>query len=257
MTADNTQRFSDRVEDYVRYRPGYPTALFDHLYTEEGFSAGSVIADIGSGTGIFSRRLLARGSTVYGIEPNSPMRLAAEEALGAEPNFTSVNGAAEATGLDDGAVDHVVCAQSFHWFDRKACRREFDRIIRPGGRIVLIWNSLKSDNRTVSAYEETLSRHIPEGKRIDHRKMTDADFADFFKGLSWRHLRFANEQRLDREGLFGRLRSSSYAPLPGEPAYLPLTAELDRLFDRNRGPDGRIVFLYETDVYIAGTEKTR
>lgn len=253
--TDNTQRFSNRVEDYVRYRPDYPAALFDYLYTKERFSAESAIADIGSGTGIFSRGLLARGSKVYGIEPNAPMRLAAEEALAAEPNFTSVNGTAEATGLKDGAVDHVVCAQSFHWFDRKTCRREFDRILRPDGRIVLIWNSLKSEDRTVSAYEETLSRYIPEEKRIDHKKLTDADFADFFQGLSWRHLQFAHEQRLDREGLSGRLRSSSYAPLPGEPAYLPLMAELNRLFNRDHGPDGRIVFPYETNVYIASTEK--
>ena len=118
-------RFNNRVENYIAYRPKYPAAVAEFLRNELGLSAASVVADVGSGTGILSELLLRAGCTVFGVEPNEAMREAAEELLQAYPNFKSVHGTAEATTLDDSSVDFVTAGQAFHWFDIEGARREF------------------------------------------------------------------------------------------------------------------------------------
>ena len=137
MPASNaTSRFSDRVENYVLYRPGYPPEALQALRDECGLTPNHVIADIASGTGIWTRMLLQNGNKVFGVEPNPEMRKAGERLLAAFPNFTSVAGTAEATTLADQSVDFVTAAQAAHWFDRKRSRREFVRILKPGGWLV-------------------------------------------------------------------------------------------------------------------------
>src|SRR5581483_4013685 len=134
------QRFSSRVNDYVLYRPGYPAQILELLKTECGLTGDSEIADIASGTGIFTRMLLENGNRVFGVEPNDDMRKAGESFLASYRNFTSVAGTAEATTLADHSVDFVTAAQAAHWFHRERARKEFVRILRPGGWTVLIWN---------------------------------------------------------------------------------------------------------------------
>src|SRR4051812_31213057 len=145
--ADSTQRFSSRVESYVRYRPSYPSAVIELLKNECGLTANSIIADIAFGTGIFTKLLLENGNRVFGIEPNANMRRAGEEFLGSFPNFTSVAGTAEDSTLSSQSVDFATAAQAAHWFDLKQARAEFMRILKPGGWSVLVWNE-RSVNST-------------------------------------------------------------------------------------------------------------
>ncbi|HEX6273778.1 MAG TPA: class I SAM-dependent methyltransferase [Polyangiaceae bacterium] len=245
--TDATERFSTRVEDYVKYRPSYPSALFDALERECGLSVPSVIADIGSGTGIATAPLLARGHRVYGVEPNAAMRGAAERALAAERGFTSVAGRAEATTLAGESVDLVFAAQAFHWFDRDACRREFSRIVRPGRSVALAWNDRSRDATAfLSAYEELLRTLSLDYAKVNNQDaVSDAALAEFFAPDGYRALAFASAQDFDREGLVGRARSSSYVPPPGHPAHDRFYAELARIYDAY-AVNGIVRFEYTT-----------
>lgn len=246
----NTERFSDRVENYVKYRPAYPKECIDYLYAGMGFSEETVIADIGSGTGILTAQLLEKGVSVTGVEPNPDMRRSAEALLPGFPKFVSKDGTAEDTKLPDQSVDCIVCAQAFHWFDKEACQKEFQRILKPGGKVILIWNNRKVRPEGFSAgYEALLRTYANDYKEVNHNRITDADFEAFYKNGTYGKEVFPNEQIFDYEGLKGRLLSSSYAPVPGEKNYEPMMRELGRLFDEYKSSD-RITFEYETEVYF-------
>lgn len=245
---DATQRFSSRVEDYVRYRPGYPPEVIELLKTECGLTAQSVVADVASGTGIFTRSVLETGAHVFGIEPNAKMRHAAEEFLADYAGFTSVNGTAESTTLPDHSVDIITAAQAAHWFDPGKARQEFVRILKPGGWTVLLWNDRRINaSRFSREYEDLLLRYgtdYQEVRRLDANRTIKAFFAP-----SKFHVRaFDNRQDFDYAGLEGRLLSSSYTPRAGDPKHEPMLRELRRIFDSNH-VDGRIIFEYETCVY--------
>src|SRR5579863_1256797 len=115
--SNSTTRFSDRVEDYVKYRPHYPKKILSYLQDRYAFGPGWVVADIGSGTGISTELFLRFGNNVFAVEPNLEMRSKAEELLAAHPGFRSVEGTAEATGLPGSSIDLIVAGQAFHWFD--------------------------------------------------------------------------------------------------------------------------------------------
>ena len=136
--VDPTQCFSNRVENYARFRPYYPQAVPELLKAECGLTSASVIADVGSGTGVLSEMFLERGNRVFGVEPNEEMRKAGERLLERYPNFTSVAGTAEDTKLVTPSVDFVVAGQTFHWFDAARSRGEFARILRAGGWVALV-----------------------------------------------------------------------------------------------------------------------
>ncbi|QHW29921.1 class I SAM-dependent methyltransferase [Paenibacillus rhizovicinus] len=246
---NSKERFSDRVDTYVKYRPSYPAEAIDYLYGEVGLNAGSTVADIGAGTGIFSRLLLERGSEVIAVEPNGEMRSAAVEALSEAPNFHAAAGSAEETTLAEHAVDFIVCAQSFHWFDRTAAQAEFHRILKPGGKAALIWNSrLTQGTPFREGYDLLLKNYGTDYEKMTHKNISSADLAAFFKPGNMREARFTMSQSFDFEGLKGRLLSSSYSPMPGHPNYEPLIAGLRELFDRT-SVNGEIDFDYETEVY--------
>lgn len=250
MDKEPTRRFSDRVADYVRYRPGYPPALVPFLREHMGLSQHSVIADIGSGTGILSRMLLERGHTVYGVEPNEEMRTAAEELLRGFPGFTSIAGAAESTGLPAACADFVMAAQAFHWFRTLEARAEFRRILRAPGWIVLIWNT-RDDDRSplLRAYEDVLQRYGVDYREIDHRKARDPRLlSDFFGAGGWQTATFPNEQVLDWTGLRGRVLSASYAPKPGHPSHDPMMGHLRRIFEEHQR-NGLVRLEYDTEVF--------
>jgi SAM-dependent methyltransferase len=247
MTVDSKQRFTNRVADYVKYRPRYPEAILEFLRSDLGLAPTSVIADVGSGTGILSELFLKNGKVVYGIEPNQAMRAAAEELLAAYPNFHSIDGASEATTLEAGSVDFITAGQAFHWFEPAATRREFSRILKPGGWIVLVWNSWQPEmSPFLGEYEQLLQAYAPDRPQVDRRNVTHQTFQAFFG--DYHMTTFPNEQWLDYEGLQGRLLSSSYAPLSGHPNHAPMLAELRRLFD-NYQVAGQVRFEYETEVY--------
>jgi SAM-dependent methyltransferase len=247
---DPTARFSDRVADYVRTRPGYPPAVLDILRREAGLSPATVVADVGSGTGLSAELLLKNGNPVVGVEPNADMRAAAESLLAGYPNFRSVAGTAENTTLPDASVDLVVAGQAFHWFDVPKARAEFGRVLRPGGYVALLWNTRKLDTTPfLRAYEELLQRFGTDYREVVHTNIDRAALAAFFGPGGFREFKLANGQVFDREGVRGRTRSSSYTPGPGHPNFEPMMRELDRIFDAyNDG--GRVRFEYDTEVYI-------
>lgn len=251
--SDPTARFSDRVADYIRYRPGYPEVLVDILTRETGLTPDSVIADIGSGTGISTRLLLRSGCAVVALEPNAEMRQAAEQLLGHHPNFRSADGRAERSGLPDSSIDLITAAQAFHWFDRGEARREFKRILRPGGQVALFWNTRRTEATPfLRAYEELLCEFATDYAAVDHRHVNHAALAEFYGGPFRTHV-LPNRQEFDYPGLEGRLLSSSYAPAAGHPAHKPMLETLRRLFDAH-ADQGRVTFLYDVELYIGPME---
>lgn len=249
QSRDPTRRFSDRVADYVRYRPGYPLELLQTLEREAGLGPDSVVADVGSGTGISAAMLLRSGCSVYAVEPNAEMRRSAEELLGERPGFHSVAGTAEETTLPDGSVDLVTAGQAFHWFDRDTARAEFVRILRPEGRVALFWNGRRTESTPfLRAYEELLHRFGTDYRQVDHLRIGAAEFAAFFAAPyeSWS---FPNQQVFDFAGLRGRLLSSSYTPAPGHPDHEPMLRELRAIFERHED-GGRVRFEYDTELHL-------
>jgi SAM-dependent methyltransferase len=251
MTDNNpTTRFAARVADYVATRPGYPPDTIGILQREAGLTPASVIADIGSGTGLSAIPFLNIGCTVFGIEPNAEMRAAGERLLGTNPRFHSVAGTAEQTTLPDTSVDLVVAGQAFHWFDPPRAATEFRRILRPGGSVVLMWNTRRLDTSPfLRGYEALLQRFGTDYREVVHTNIDPAKLAAFFAPGGFKSFKLDNVQLFDREGLRGRLRSSSYTPPPGHPNYEPMLAELDRLFDQHNQA-GRVRFEYDTEVYV-------
>lgn len=250
MPASNaTSRFSDRVENYVRYRPGYPPEALQALQRECGLTPRHVIADIASGTGIWTRALLENGNPVFAVEPNTQMRQAGERLLAAFPNFTSVAGTAEATTLPDASVDIVTAAQAAHWFDRQRSRREFVRILKPHGWLVLLWNERLTDSTPfLRDYEQLLLTFGTDYEDVRHEKTTDA-VNEFFDPAPFQARVFEMLQEFDYAGIEGRLLSSSYAPGPGHAKYDPMLRELRRIFDTH-AVNGRATFAYKTRVYF-------
>ena len=248
-SAAPEKRFSDRVENYVRFRPVYPPEIISLLRRGTGLTSASVIADVGSGTGISTKLLLGAGGKVYGVEPNREMRQAAERLLTRHPGFHSVDGTARATALADHSVDLIVAAQAFHWFNTPEARAEFSRILKPGGHVMLMWNERKLDATPfLRGYEELLLRFATDYAKVRHENIDDAALGGFFIGPYAAHS-FPNRQQFDFAGLKGRLLSSSYAPAEGHPLHEPMIAELRRLFDLHHDA-GQVCFEYNTQVYI-------
>ena len=247
-TADPTQRFSSRVDNYVRYRPGYPAEVLALLEEQCGLTPNTVLADIASGTGLWTRLLLENGNPVFGVEPNRDMRNAGEEFLRAYPRFTSVAGAAEATTLPDRSVDIVTAAQAAHWFDPPRARREFVRILQPGGWTVLLWNErLTGSTPFLRAYEQLLLDFGTDYKEVRHERTT-AEIRGFFAPSTYQEAVFKYRQEFDYEGLEGRLLSSSYTPQPGHAKYAPMLQALRGIFDQHQR-SGQVHFDYDTRVF--------
>lgn len=251
---DSTQRFSRRVENYVKYRPSYPQEIIAALQQACGLTSDSVVADVGSGTGIFAELLLRNGNTVYGIEPNQAMRAAGDQLLQNDPRFTSINGTAEATTLPDKSVDFVTAGQAFHWFDPDRARREFVRILKPSGWVALIWNERRSDATPfLRDYEQLLRTYGTDYEASRHTNFDAAIIRAFFAPNPMFMQTFENQQRFDYDGLRGRLLSSSYTPEPGDPRHAPMLAELQRSFAQH-AVNGTVVFEYNTVLYYGQLE---
>lgn len=228
-------RFSNRVADYVKYRPGYPSEILDLLREKTGLNAASMVADIGSGTGISTQFLLRAGCTVHAVEPNAEMRSAAESMLGGMPGFHSVAGSATATTLPERSVDLIVAAQAFHWFAGEAAREEFDRILKPDGWVTLIWNVRKVDSSPfLVAYEALLLKYATDYGQVRHELVDEKVLGSFFREGKFNSTSFPNAQHFDYEGLKGRLLSSSYAPAAGQPGHEEMIAELERIFQQHQ-----------------------
>ena len=249
----STERFSDRVDNYVRYRPAYPQAVLDTLIEKCCLDEDSVIADVGAGTGIFTRQLLDRHFQVIAVEPNREMRQAAESILSGFDGFTSLNGRAEETGLADGSVDLIVAAQAFHWFHKAASQEEFARILKPSGWVALVWNQRRIQQQFQQDYDALLHQYAPEYDENNHMNLPNESIAELFADEDYQTFVFGNIQNFDKDGFLGRMLSSSYIPPAGTPGYLALMAAAERLFARH-AVQGRISFEYDSRLHIGKLE---
>ena len=247
---DSRQRFSTRVDNYIKYRPGYPEGVAATLRDACGLTPVSVVADVGSGTGLLARLFLDFGCRVTGIEPNAEMRAAGERLLAQYPGFTSLDGSAEATGLPSASVDFVTAGQAFHWFDPALAREEFRRILKPGGWVALVWNERRLDSTPfLRDYEALLNTYGTDYQQINHRNVEeDARILPAFFGGEYQVARFEMLQTFGFDGVRGRMESSSYVPEADHPNYQPMLSALRRIFDRHQR-DGVVAFEYDTRLF--------
>lgn len=248
--TEPTERFTDRVANYVAYRPKYPAAVLEFLRAELNLSPSSIVADVGAGTGILTEMFLRNGNTVYAVEPNEAMRAAAENSLGAFPNFKSVNGAAEATTLAHSSVDFVTAAQAFHWFDAERALVEFARILKDGGWVVLLWNMRRTDSTPfLKELERILRAYGTDYERVAADNPGEELMGRVFpRGFGTQM--FPHEQIFDYAGLRGRWLSASYVPLAGHPNHEPMFDALRRAFDEYN-TNGTVSIEYDTVIYYS------
>ncbi len=247
---NTVERFSNRVDNYIRYRPGYPPGVLDLFRGEMDLRLESVIADIGSGTGISSKMFLENGNEVFGVEPNDAMRSAGEKFLGDFPKFRSINGTAENTTLKDGSVDCVVAAQAFHWFDPEKTRSEFKRILKENGFAALIWNERQlNPTPFLIEYEQFLLKFANDYSKVRHDNINEGRLADFFQ-RDYRQETFENRQIFDFDGIKGRVLSSSYMPAETDEKYQRMTEDLRDIFAKH-AESGKIELSYDTAVFYS------
>jgi SAM-dependent methyltransferase len=254
--ADAKQRFSNRVADYVRYRPGYPSALIDLLRGECGLRSDHVIADVGSGTGMFAKLFLENGNRVLGVEPNDQMRHAGEEYLSSFKNFSSIAGSAEATMLPDAGVDFVTAAQAFHWFEPAKTRAEFRRILRSQGWVVAVWNFRDKESSFGKGYEDILVRYGTDYAQVRESYPAGHDIQSFFQSGEFVEQKLPGGRLLDWDELAGVMRSASYMPQEGHVNYAPMMAALRDLFGANE-KSGRVRMDYATQIYFGRLDAMR
>lgn len=248
---DSAARFSDRVEEYRKYRPGYPPEVLSVLKRECGLGPDSAVADIGAGTGILTGLLLESGASVTGVEPNGPMREAMEGGLSDHPRFRASGGYAEATGLPSASLDGVTAAQAFHWFDPAKSKAEFLRILKPGGWCALVWNDrLTGEVGFSDAYDLLLRTHVEEYEKTRMHNVFPAGHIEaFFAPGPVSRYEIDNSRIVDLPALIGRFRSSSYSPKPGHPKFDFILRELENLFHRHAGAEG-LRFGYTTRIFL-------
>jgi len=248
MAADSTRRFSNRVKDYVRYRPDYPAAIVTYLQQQFHLMPGSLVADIGAGTGISSRLFLDAGYKVIAVEPNQEMHDAAVDLLKDRIDFSRTGGTAEATELEDHSVDAIVAGQAFHWFDREKAKIEFTRILKPKAIVALMWNERSLQHGFGQAYDELILRHARDYVEVNHRNIDLADIEQFFSPHSVQLHTFNNQQVFGFEGLLGRVLSSSYMPAHGDAGYQRMHQDLEQLFN-TYNENGAVAIHYTTKLY--------
>ncbi|MFN8296210.1 MAG: class I SAM-dependent methyltransferase [Chitinophagales bacterium] len=246
---DAKQRFSSRVENYIKYRPGYPEEIIATLQLEIGLMPSDVVADIGSGTGFSAKLFLEHGNTVYGVEPNEPMRKAAEGLLSEYENFNSLHGSSEETNLKDNSNDLNVCAQAFHWFDRAKTKQEFQRIANNGAHLALIWNDRKETEPFQQDYEKLIQEFAIDYNEISHRNITSDIISDFYAPHKFKKFVLNYEQHFNLEGLIGRIISSSYMPNEDHPNFPQLKNAIVHLFNSYE-QNGIVTFAYDTLIFL-------
>ena len=245
---NTVERFSNRVENYIKYRPSYPAEVLQLIKDEMSLQTDSIVADVGSGTGISAKIFLENGNSVYGVEPNAAMRDAAENFLREFSNFESIDGTSESTNLPDDSVDCIVAAQAFHWFNAKKTHPEFKRILRENGFVALIWNERQlNTNDFLIEYENLLKKFGTDYEKVRHDNIEKNILREFFQ-TEFSTKTFQNTQTVDFEGLKGRISSSSYMPSETDADFAPMIAELQNIFAKY-AESGKIDILYHTNIF--------
>jgi SAM-dependent methyltransferase len=244
---DSTWRFSRRVDAYVKYRPGYPPVLLDFLREECQLKSDSIIADVGSGTGLLAELFLRNGNRVYGIEPNREMREAAERLLESFTQFQSIDASAESTKLSNQSVDFITVGRAFHWFDHDKALSEFSRILKPKGWVVVVWLKRKKSTPFLVEYEELLWTYAKDYREMRQKRL---DSETLLRHRAFQRKTLEDERAFDYESLKGQTLSYSVTPEAGEPNYDPMMEALGSLFQRHQR-DGRVTFEYDLVIYYA------
>ncbi len=249
---NNIYKFTGKAETYAKYRPTYPQAYIDYLFKTVKLDRESVIAEIGSGTGILLKQLLDRHPCVIGVEPNDDMRGVAERNLAGYTGFISHVGTAENTLLENRSVDLIVAAQAFHWFDPEQFRTECQRILKPDSPVNLVWNTRDNHSELVIQNAGICKLYCPDfhgfsgGKDYQNPEV----FEHFFRDGKYELMTFDNPQSFDLDGFIGRNLSASYAPLPGSQSREKFVAALTELFHSLKGDDGKVVMACYTRSYL-------
>lgn len=247
MIDGSTEKFTGKANAYSFARPGYPKEFIDYLYTKVGMSSCSIAADIGSGTGKFSVELLKRGTETYCIEPNDDMRKMAECELSVYPNFHSVKGTSDCTGLRDNSIDFITVAQAFHWFDRDKFKKESSRILKKDCCVILVWN-IRVECEFTTANQAVFEKYCPDFNGFSSEKRDRAGVDAFFEG-KYKQVKFANSRCLDRDSFIARCESASYSLSKNNPSYEEYIRALKDLFDKYAS-NGVIEIPSETTAYI-------
>ena len=252
---DHALRFSDRAQDYAKYRPHYSREVADALRSACGLRPEHLIADVGCGPGLLAEIFLENGNRVIGVEPNSEMRAAGEEYLAGYPNFEMIDGSAERTTLVGASVDFVVAGQAFHWFRPPETRIEFARILKPGGWAVLVWHDRDVESTPfLCAYEAFVRQHANDYEQVSHKWVAGyGAIQQFFAPNEMKLIKQHSQQQLDFDGLRGRLLSSSYMPKAGA-KYDAMMEELPRFFAAYAADD-RVVLEYDTKIYYGHLDR--
>ena len=247
---NSTLRFTDRVENYVKARPGYPCEIVSLLERRCGLTHGATLVDVGCGTGLLAKPFCEYGCRVIGIEPNAAMRKAGQQFLAAYPNFEMAEGMAETVPLPGTSVDFIIAGQAFHWFNQKEARHEFMRILKPNGWTALIWNDREfTGSKFAEDYENLLVRFGVDYAEVHQRgKIAVGSFEQFFGNSAFEQATFPNDQQLDRDGFEARIRSSSYMPAAGHPNFAAMLDEIERIFARHQ-KNSNVTVRYQTNVY--------
>jgi ubiquinone/menaquinone biosynthesis C-methylase UbiE len=253
---DFTRRFSTRVENYVKYRPSYPQEVVTLLSRDCALTQASVVADVGSGTGLLTKLFLENGNLVHAVEPNREMREAAETLLKKYDKFRSVNGTAENTSLADESVDFIVVGQSFHWFNPKKTRKEFQRILKDDGWVALVWNIRDSQaDCFMMEYKNLLDEYAIGDTPRGIGQINMDSIKKFFEPNRFKHAHSEITQTFNLHGLSGRLLSSSYTPDETHPRHAEMREDLKRLHAKHQ-VNGRVTLKYKTETYYGKLEKT-
>lgn len=241
-------RFCDRAEAYAKYRPSYPTEAITAVLSELGEPSHLTAADIGAGTGISARLLADRGLHVWAIEPNAAMQQAALT----HSHVTFQAGTAEETGLATGSINVVTCFQSFHWFEPVKSLIEFRRVLRPSGRLALVWNDRDQDDPFTAQYTQLIrvasDQHPAESQHV--RTVEAQALATSVMFQNFRQHQFRHRQPVDLQALIGRVRSTSYLPQTGA-IYEQLVADITQLYEQWVEKSGAIELVHRTIVFLA------
>lgn len=254
MIHKSTERFSKTVDNYVKYRPGYPSELVTFMQKQLGLTTDACIADLGSGTGKLAELFVKAGIQTIGIEPNGPMREAAQALLGDYPNFVNMEGTAEQTGLLDDSVNFITAGQAFHWFDIEKCRTEFLRILQPEGWVLLIWNKrMDEQSPFMKAYNHFLEVYSTDYNEINLRRIGTQHFEQFYRSVDYQKHQLFHYQQFDLEGVIGRYLSCSYAYDETHPDYQLALQALEALYNKY-AKEGHIKMWYTTEIYYGKME---
>ena len=247
--------FSDRSEDYEKYRPIHPAAVIDAILADWNVSGQQVAADVGAGTGIGARLLADRGLRVMAIEPNAEMRSVAPP----HPGVEFIAGIAEQIPLATASVDLVTSFQAFHWFNFTQSLQEFQRVLKPGGRLALIWNLWDQTAPVTREYSRLIfaacrEQRKPEMqfstlfKSLRYQLFWRGWWLPYFKDLRCQEFQF--HQVLDLPGLIGLARSQGFTPATG-PAFEQMAADLVTFHQRFSNAEGQVRLTYCTRLYSA------